>query len=230
MKRRGWGAVVLAIAVILAVAVSPAFGPGNRISGQGVRQPDSTTARCWRLPGVCGGPCWIGTAIYCRQHSVGVGWRVLGRCGCAGKFRRDRLGHRRSTISSRAVGADGHPSRTPGAVSRPQPATSSGRTRRGLRSPPGRCFCLVPTSPSTGQVNDGSPARSRRPMTPIVARSETRGIVPLPTPLVNADRSARQRRSEFPAPSPMRSRSSARHSATMPTRTPTRALDHVPAC
>jgi hypothetical protein len=39
MQRRGWGAVVLAVAVILAVAVSPAFGPGNRISGQGVRQP-----------------------------------------------------------------------------------------------------------------------------------------------------------------------------------------------
>ncbi len=39
MQRRGWGAVILAIAVILAVAVSPAFGPGNRISGQGVRQP-----------------------------------------------------------------------------------------------------------------------------------------------------------------------------------------------
>jgi hypothetical protein len=39
MKRRGWGAFVLVIAVILAVAVSPAFGPGSRISGQGVRRP-----------------------------------------------------------------------------------------------------------------------------------------------------------------------------------------------
>src|SRR6476620_8718268 len=39
MKRRGWGAVMLEIAVILAVAGSPAFGPGTRISGRGVRQP-----------------------------------------------------------------------------------------------------------------------------------------------------------------------------------------------
>ncbi len=39
MERRGWGAVVLVVSLILAVAVPTALGLGTRISGQGVRSP-----------------------------------------------------------------------------------------------------------------------------------------------------------------------------------------------
>ena len=229
MKRRGWGAVVLAIAVILAVAVSPAFGPGNRISGQGVRQPIP--------PPPAVGDC-LRSAVdpdgSVQQYIAGsIASASVGACSAGvdapgpGNF---------GEIVSVTADQQSFPRSGGGRTSIPDPRSCQPAAADYVDwpdptwapVPPGRCFCWVRTSPSTCPVNDGSPARSCRPGTPISARSATRGIVPLPTPLVNADRSVRPDRSEFPAPSPMRSRSSAPQSAT--TATPTRATDHVPAC
>lgn len=39
MDRRGWGAVVLAITVLLAIAVPSAFGLNPRTAGKAVRTP-----------------------------------------------------------------------------------------------------------------------------------------------------------------------------------------------
>ena len=212
MKRRGWGAVVLAVAVILAVAISPAFGPGNRISGQGVRQPIP--------PPPAVGDCLLSAvdpAGSVQQYIAGsIASASVGACSAGvdeagpGNF---------GEIVSVTADQQSFPRSGGGRTSVPDPRSCQ-PAAAGYVDWPDPTWAPVTTrkvfllGPDISQYRSGQRwlACAIAPADDAYRRLAPgrRGIVPLPTPLVNADRSARQGRSEFPAPSPMRSRSSAR--------------------
>ena len=163
------GRVRAPVAVILAVAVSPAFGRAIH-QRHGVRRPFP--------PPPAVGDCLLSAVTRTDWSSnlllaarVGFRRRVLGRCGRARarKFRRDRFGDRRSTILP-GVAADGHPSRTPGAV-------AGGRRLPRLAGPtwapvtPRKVFLLGPDISDCQSGQRWLACAIARPTTPISARS-----------------------------------------------------------